>query len=303
MPRLHQQAATFQSILCPVDFSAHSGLALQYAVAVARRSRGRVTAFHVNNPLLVAAAAAAAYNERELVQTSLAELKRFVAQELDKREESAVECTVALGEAREEILKEARRLPAGLIVVGTQGLSGAGRLFFGSTTERVLRETTVPVLAIPPQRKSARPAASWPGPRVLAAIELGSEALADARNAAAIARGFEADLILAHVVEPEQAPQRLMARLRSWKKDRLADARTALAKLVAEVSDGLRVEARVLPGEPTEQIAALAADTGAGLLIVALRRGEGMFGAAQGSMTYRVLCGGGTVPILGLPRG
>jgi nucleotide-binding universal stress UspA family protein len=33
--------------------------------------------------------------------------------------------------------------------MGTQGLEGARRLVFGSTTEQVLRESAVPVLAIP----------------------------------------------------------------------------------------------------------------------------------------------------------
>jgi nucleotide-binding universal stress UspA family protein len=34
-------------------------------------------------------------------------------------------------------------------VMGTKGLEGAKRLVFGSTTERVLRESPVPVLAVP----------------------------------------------------------------------------------------------------------------------------------------------------------
>ena len=38
---------------------------------------------------------------------------------------------------------------ADLVVMGTQGSGGAKRLVFGSTTERVLRESPVPVLAVP----------------------------------------------------------------------------------------------------------------------------------------------------------
>jgi nucleotide-binding universal stress UspA family protein len=300
MPRLPRQAASFGAILCPVDFSTHSRLALQYAVALARRSKGRVTALHVNNPLLIAAAAAAAYDERELLRTSGAELKRFVARAVGKGDAARVEPVVMMGEASREILKEADRLPADLIVMGTQGLSGAGRLFFGSTTERVLRDATVPILAVPPRRKGSRLSPSWPGPRVLAAIDLNDAAPSDARAAAAIARRFDVDLVLAHVVSPEQAPEWLVARLRSHRKDRLAHARAALARMAGEL-DEVRVETRVLLGDPADQVSALAADTRAGLVIVALRRGEGLFGAAQGSMTYRVLSGGGSIPILGLP--
>lgn len=292
---------TFRTILCPVDFSPHSALALQHAVAMARRSKGRVTALYVNNPLLIAAAAAAAYDERALVRTSAAELKRFVSQSVGKQDARGVEPVVTIGEAAREIGKAARRLSADLIVVGTHGFSGPGKLFFGSTTQRVLRQTKVPILAVPPRGPRGRPPASWPGMRVLAAIDLGGEALADARAVAAVAHGVGADLVLAHVVPPDQAPGWLTLRLGERRQRRLAQARTTLARLAVDVQNGLRVEAHVRPGDPAEQISALAADTRAGLVIVVLRRGEGLLGAEQGSITYRVLSGGGTVPILALP--
>ena len=43
----------------------------------------------------------------------------------------------------------AREQSSDLIVVSTHGLTGMRKLFFGSTTERVLRETTTPVLVTP----------------------------------------------------------------------------------------------------------------------------------------------------------
>ena len=56
---------------------------------------------------------------------------------------------VAVGTPAGEILRTARRERCDLIVMSTHGLTGARKFFFGSTTERVLRETTVPVLATP----------------------------------------------------------------------------------------------------------------------------------------------------------
>lgn len=53
---------------------------------------------------------------------------------------SAFEVTV--GKPAKQILHVALEEGADLIVMSTQGLTGARRLFFGSTTERVLRETT-----------------------------------------------------------------------------------------------------------------------------------------------------------------
>jgi nucleotide-binding universal stress UspA family protein len=56
---------------------------------------------------------------------------------------------VEYGTAAEEILNQVIECSADLIVMGTQGLEGTKRLVFGSTTERVLRESRVPVLAVP----------------------------------------------------------------------------------------------------------------------------------------------------------
>ncbi len=63
-----------------------------------------------------------------------------------------VEQVARFGEtgAASEILAEASRVDAGLIVVGTQGRSGLAKLFLGSVAEEVLRSADRDVLAIPP---------------------------------------------------------------------------------------------------------------------------------------------------------
>ena len=67
----------FRSILCPVDFSAQSRVALRYAAALATRSHGRLSILYVNDPLLIAAAGIALH-DRTLATRNLAELRRFV---------------------------------------------------------------------------------------------------------------------------------------------------------------------------------------------------------------------------------
>ena len=56
---------------------------------------------------------------------------------------------MAVGDAAEQVLKQADECESDLIVIGTQGLEGAERFVFGSTTEGVLRAARVPVLAVP----------------------------------------------------------------------------------------------------------------------------------------------------------
>src|SRR6185369_13112628 len=61
-----------------------------------------------------------------------------------------VDFRVRTGKPAVEILREAREIAADLIVMSSRGHTGVRKMFFGSTTERVLRETTVPVLITPP---------------------------------------------------------------------------------------------------------------------------------------------------------
>src|SRR5689334_15729059 len=67
----------FRGVLCPVDFSERSRLALRYADAIARRAHARLTVLYVNDPLLTAAAAAALH-DRHLAERSRRELQTFV---------------------------------------------------------------------------------------------------------------------------------------------------------------------------------------------------------------------------------
>lgn len=151
--RARRRSAGFRSVLCPVDFSEHSRLALKYAAAIARTYRSELTVLFVNDPLLVAAAGVA-LNDRDVVRTSAIELQRFVDKSLPMRAKPKVRVTsrVAVGQPVGQILKAAERIGADLIVIGTHGLTGVKRAILGSTTQSVLRRTSVPVLVCPPHR-------------------------------------------------------------------------------------------------------------------------------------------------------
>jgi nucleotide-binding universal stress UspA family protein len=296
MKRPTSEPNLFQSILCPVDFSAHSRTALQYAAALARRSRGRLTVLFVNDPLLAAAAEA---SQRTLARTTADALQAFVAKAV---EEAAIPVAyeIAQGDPATEILKQARLTAADLIVLGTQGLSGVSRWFFGSTTEHVLRQAAVPVLAVPRRRGRFPLPDAWSNARVLAALELGPHTLADARGAAHVATWLKADLILAHVVRPTHAPAWLKRHLPKRDRAALVAARARLDQIAEDLGPALYVDCRVQTGDAAEQVAALAADTGSVLVIVTLRAQPGFLATPQGTTTYRVLGGAGT-PVLALP--
>ncbi len=58
------------------------------------------------------------------------------------------EIQVLVGTPYIEIVKEAQRINASVIVVGTHGRTGIEHVLFGSTAERVVRSSTCPVLTV-----------------------------------------------------------------------------------------------------------------------------------------------------------
>ena len=288
----------FRSILCAVDFSGHSRQALQYAAAVAKRFRGRVTVLFVNDPLLVAAARQAYGDERQLIEQSRAELVRFAAREL--REAARMPPIVAVGNPASQILTTAKRLRSDLIVIGTQGLSGVQKLVFGSTTEQVLRRTTVPVLAVPPQTtRGSRSRRTLTVDAIIVPIDLAGEWASDAVRGAIIARMFDVPIRLVHVLPPVQTPAWIRRIGIPTEHQRIAKATRALENLTRRLGTGVRASCSVVLGEPAHEIAQLT-QRGSPLLVMSLRGTSGIWGR-RGAIAYHVLTHAAT-PVLGLPR-
>lgn len=299
MPR----ADIFRTILCPVDFSEHSRQALRYASLLAARSHGRLIVVYVSDPLLDLAASVA-YDEKTMAAKTRGELGRFAERTVapHRRKIASLTIDVAVGKPDREIEWTADRLGCDLIVMGAQGLTGATRMMLGSTTHRMLRRSPIPVLAVPPFKRgaSSRPSNRWPGPTVLAPLDLEAGSQAQAAAAARIAAGLGAKLQLIHVVEPSRMPQWMKVDAYRIDRGRLSRARARLEKLGATLDPALVTECRVVAGDPANQIAAAAAGSAAGLVVLTRRRGQGLFGPRRGSITYQVLSRANT-PILALP--
>ncbi len=182
-PRTHR----FRLILAAVDFSRASGRALRYAVATARACGGQVVAVHALDPLL-SAAAGGVYAEPSYVADSEAALAAFVRRTLGDTVGARVQCAVVVGAARQALMLEARRRRPDVVVVGTSGRGGLSKLFFGSTTEALLRRYHGAVMVVPPG--CPNPDARWPHDAIVAAIGPGAHRRAMLMAAARTAEVF-----------------------------------------------------------------------------------------------------------------
>jgi nucleotide-binding universal stress UspA family protein len=290
------------SILCPIDFSDASAGALRYAAAAATHFGARLIVLTVEDPLLTEALDLGS-GIMWTPDHSKKELALFAAKTFGPGVPTGVslEYEVAVGKPASEILRVAREQSSDLIVVSTHGLTGMRKLFFGSTTERVLRETSTPVLVTP---------AHDPGPirledgkqligRIIVPVDLSAASAHQIEVARGIAGALAVPLILVHVIEPLRS--RFAARLHvaGIEGDRRAVAEDELQELLPKASYSGHAEALVVCGDPAEEIAKVARDRQAGLVVMGLH-GSPLLGPRMGSVTYRVLCLSSTL-VLALP--
>ena len=290
------------AVLCPVDFSDASRGALRFAGAIAAHFRARLIVLAVEDPLLTEAVSLGTGSGWE-PEATRKELEHFVTRALHAAPARALDLhySVAVGKPAQQILHTAQVEACDLIVMSTHGLTGMRKLFFGSTTERVLRETTVPVLATPPVDD---------GPaslddirrivgRILVPVDLTPASVHQVQVARGLSEALSVPLIATHVVEPVRSPLAAQLHLPSIELERRARAEDALNELLATVPRKLHPEALVAYGDPAEEITKIARDRKAGLLVVGLH-GSPVTGPRMGSVTYRVLCLARTL-VLALP--
>jgi universal stress protein A len=279
------------TIVCPIDFSEGSRAALRYAAAIADHFGASLVALTVDDPLLAAAASHIGVSTT-LNHESELELRRFCTEALGDAAGApkTLHFRVATGKPAAEILRAAEESTAGLIVISSRGRGGFRKLFFGSTTERVLRETAVPVLVTPGDDFTCTSLRKLPVmSRVIAPVDLSSASRPQVEVAAGIAGALSLPLIVAHVVEPVLVPSALRSVLPGADAVRRTDAEEALAALSDVIPRIVRTESLLLTGGPAEEIVKLTHARGSNLVVMGLHSG-GPLGPRVGSVTYRVLC-------------
>jgi nucleotide-binding universal stress UspA family protein len=292
---MRSTTAGFRHILCPVDFSPDSRRALRHARALAEQCGAKLTVLAVNDPMLAAALAAATHDPWRLDAESLTELRRFVSTTLGPLGATTA-VKVVMGDPADQIDRVAQRLKVDLVVMGTHGLSGPKKWFFGSTTESLFRRSKVPVLAVPARgRGSSRHPYRFSGETFLAPIELDGTDRSEIRRVMDIVNRFGAKALFLHVVKPAQAPSWLAGKAGAVDRHRMEEARTRIRQLVAPSM----ARTRVVSGDPVKQIEQAAVSVNASAIVMTLK-GHGPFGPRRGSITYRVVCSG-VAAVLALP--
>jgi nucleotide-binding universal stress UspA family protein len=140
-------------ILVPTDFSANSLRAIDFAISLVDQD-GDIYLLHVIDSDFIARLSQEGFS---LAETATAQLREKAEERMRDILQSLppphprIESMIVIGRPFIEILKVASDLDFQMVVMGIHGMRGDAveDLLFGTTAEKVLRGTRIPVICVP----------------------------------------------------------------------------------------------------------------------------------------------------------
>ncbi len=262
-----------QKILVPVDFSAYSNKALEYAIYWAETFGAELTLVHVNTLFHEHHDYSALLNEyQELVLAREEQIWEWMEahHQTARRRNVRVAYDVVNGfSAAQTILDYLKRHPFDLVVMGTHGRTGLKHLMQGSVTEKVSRLSPVPVLAI---HKDLQDLAIN---NILVPVDFSEYSRTVVETAVDLARQFGARVQLIHVLE-RPTPANF-----DWIVEEMESAFQIDPEVLTKVHQTLRsyivddyrqmISESILTGHPYEEIINYTRSNRVDLIIMACR--------------------------------
>ena len=142
---------SIRTILYATDFSESSVPACDYALTLTRLTGAQLHVLHVIGELSddqrsLMPPQSLAELERELEIKAVREIEEFCTDRFGGQVDFTTH--VEIGTPFREILDKAKDLQADLIVMGTHGRTGLEHVIVGSTAERLVRRSKIPVLTV-----------------------------------------------------------------------------------------------------------------------------------------------------------
>ncbi len=143
-------AVDVRKILCPIDFSKHAALVIEWAAHLAEEHGAQVVLLHAYHLPVEFQQLEGAYLPADFWDSVKEDSEQSLArygEELRARGLDVTEC-VREGYPASVIEEEAISEHADMIVMGSRGLSGLKHLLLGSIAERVVQRAHCPVLTV-----------------------------------------------------------------------------------------------------------------------------------------------------------
>lgn len=142
-------------ILVPTDFSKHAEYALRVAAQIAKKNNSEICLLHMLELPHQASDAVSSGSAIPQIMffKDMALNKLETLMESDFLEGITVSEIIQFEKAFDGIMEISKKNNVDLIVMGSHGISGYEKMFFGSNTEKVVRTSEVPVLVIKNETK------------------------------------------------------------------------------------------------------------------------------------------------------
>ena len=139
-----------RKILCPIDFSKHADLVVEWAIHLAQEHDSELLLLHAYHLPVEFQQLEGAYLPADFWDSVKEEAERSLATYAERVRATSVSVReiVREGYPASVIQEEAREENADMIVMGSRGLSGLKHLLLGSIAERVVQKAHCPVLTL-----------------------------------------------------------------------------------------------------------------------------------------------------------
>jgi nucleotide-binding universal stress UspA family protein len=142
---------TLRRILVPVDFSAISISALEFAGFIARQCNAKITLLHVLESYIHNTELQHAIDIDDAIRKAIEEKMEELKSSNKQLQGVTIEAMIGEGKIHSTIDNMAKKSKADLIVMGTHGASGItniGKFFLGSNAYRTTQHSPVPVITM-----------------------------------------------------------------------------------------------------------------------------------------------------------
>ena len=277
-------ATGLKTIVVATDLAGRSEGALEYARKLATGYGARLVLAHGLDPLDYAAVDAVPGRVlKELTEGARAALDKLAGDLMQEGIHSHSE--IRQGAVAQMLVDVARQYEAGLIVIGTRGMEGAGPVVVGAIAEQLVRLAPCPVLAVAADW-NAGPFRPVPGGPVLLAMERNEATPAAVATAHSLAETFQRTLVVVHARSAAEAAAFLNP------------GATTLEEFGIKPSASCPVRFVVKDGSPADAITAAIAQFHPSILVAGVKRSSetpGPHGTAFGLLARS------RVPVLCVP--
>ncbi len=280
-------------IFVTTDFSPCADYAVGYAVELAKQLHGEIVIGHVVDTSYLTYAAL--YGQEVVVDPGVASVeaaaKDHLAKTVDRVQGLGVSASgeIARGAPVTELVGMIKSSGAALVVTGTHGHTGFNRFLFGSTCEKLLRQSPVPVLAVKQPDAGARfKPDEFAIDRIACTTDLSDLSRSVLPFAAEISSTLDAELTVLHVIDAriDTLPY---ATIEAPTRDQLKMRAQHVLKEWTQWLKAPQIDSRVLHGIPDKVIAEFVRDHNIDLLVMATHGHGGLAHALLGSTTERVV--------------